>query len=374
MSTSVPVGSPVQSSSSLPPAGAAIDPMTRLAQLELQLHTLQARGPHGPKAPPMAQFNGLMGAGGGGFEVDQWLRDANKQFAHYGARTFPTDQAKINFAVEWMSGAAQDWWENEDKSGITTWDSFVERLRQRYRPQMPAELARQRLRTLVQRGRCETYCNEFLKLAARIPDRSEEDKIFDFKMGLDRPLAAKVAEKQPKTLQEAMEIAVQAEPYVSFRSTGTGGNGQSYRSGFRQQSGMDSFGRTTLPANSGAAPMELNYAGYREESQEPPLTGTDTNAGDPAGGLSDTTQSGDVMQLMLAKMEAMENRLQSMQGGSSNRYQGNYNKSNTRSGGRNLIAGLTAADIISLQKEGKCFRCKQKGHMKNECPQNRLKH
>jgi hypothetical protein len=318
-----------------------------------------------------------MGANGGGFEIDQWLRDVNKQFVHYGARTFSNDQAKIEFAIEWMSGAAQDWWENEDKTGIVSWDAFVERLRQRYRPQMPAELARQRLRTLVQRGRCETYCNEFLKLAARIPDRSEEDKIFDFKMGLDRPLAAKVAEKHPKTLQEAMEIAVQAEPYVSLRTTSAaGGSGQSYRNhGFRSQSGMNSFGRTAAPSSSGAAPMELNYAGYRDaDAQELPLPGADNNGAELANSQPDLFPN-DAMQLMLTKLEAMENRLQSMQGGSGRpAYGGKSSGTRNTSGGRNLIPGLTATDIAALQKEGKCFRCKQKGHMKNECPQNRLKY
>ena len=33
------------------------------------------------------------------------------------------------------------------------------------------------------------------------------------------------------------------------------------------------------------------------------------------------------------------------------------------------VAGLTPELIKKLQSEGKCFRCKQSGHMKNECPQ-----
>jgi hypothetical protein len=355
------------------------DPMIRLAQLEAQFHALRAASPppaaaganpHRPKAPPMTLFTGLMGAGG--FEIDQWLREVNKQFAHFGVRAFPDDRAKIAFAVEWMSGAAQDWWDNEDKNGIVSWDSFVERLRHRYRPQMPAELARQRLRTLTQRGRCETYCNEFLKLVARIPDRSEDDKIFDFKVGLDRPLAAKVAEKQPKTLQEAMEIAVQAEPYVSLRGGLNSGNLRPMHNAFSRPS-------APVSGNSGAAPMELNYAGWEPEAQyaefhEPSSNrfDADSDAGASSG------QSVDHMQLMLAKIEAMESRLHSMQGSSNNRPSATNGKSN---GGRpqsrgNLVPGLSAADVASLQKEGRCFRCKQKGHMKNECPQSqgRLKY
>lgn len=352
--------------------------MARLAQLEMQLHALRSASPPPaaganpprPKAPPMTLFTGLMGSGG--FEIDQWLREVNKQFAHFGARAFPDDGAKIAFAVEWMSGAAQDWWENEDKNGIVSWASFVERLRHRYRPQMPAELARQRLRTLSQRGRCETYCNEFLKLVARIPDRCEEDKIFDFKMGLDRPLAAKVAEKQPKTLQEAMEIAVQAEPYVSLRGGVASGHFRSV-----------AFSRPNAPANSGAAPMELNYAGWESEVQhaewqESQSSRFDRDASNShvegelkVGQLASST---DHMNLVLARIEAMESRLQTMQSSSFNRPSTSNKSGGNRS--RNLIPGLSAADVASLQKEGRCFRCKQKGHMKNECPQvqGRLKY
>ena len=36
--------------------------------------------------------------------------------------------------------------------------------------------------------------------------------------------------------------------------------------------------------------------------------------------------------------------------------------------GGDKIQGLTPEMIKKLQAEGKCFRCKQPGHMKNECP------
>jgi hypothetical protein len=35
---------------------------------------------------------------------------------------------------------------------------------------------------------------------------------------------------------------------------------------------------------------------------------------------------------------------------------------------KDRIDGLTPEVIKKLQAEGKCFRCKEPGHMKNECP------
>lgn len=367
--SSSPSASPVFAPSPPPVVQQELDPMLRLAQLEVQLQTLQARAvsvansnvPR-PKAPPMSLFNGLMGSNG--FEVDQWIREVCKQFAHFGDKTFPDDRTKIQFAVEWLTGAAQDWWENEDKRGVMNWDSFVERLRQRYRPQMPAELARQRLRTLVQRGRCETYCNEFLKLVSRIPNRSEEDKIFDFKAGLDRPLAAKVAEKQPKTLQEAMEIAVQAEPYVSTR-IGASSNVFRVPSSFARPSSNSSS------TSFGSVPMELNAVASFEVPAEESDFNIDSSDPPAVSNINNIHAHGiEAMQLLLTKMENMENRLLSMQQNRS----GNRPSQKTITNRDRNIPGLTAADIATLQKEGRCFRCKQKGHMKNACPQLRLKY
>ena len=34
------------------------------------------------------------------------------------------------------------------------------------------------------------------------------------------------------------------------------------------------------------------------------------------------------------------------------------------------VAGMDKDTIKELQAEGKCFRCKKAGHMKNECPDN----
>ena len=279
----------------------------------------------------MEKFTGQIGTSG--FAIDAWLREVDKQFAHYGAAEFPNDATKIAFAVQWMTGDAQTWWENEDQASISSWSVFVSRMRDRYRPQMPAELARQKLRLLKQRGRCETYCNEFLKLAALLPDRCEDDKIFDFKQGLDQPLAAKVAEGKPKTLQEAMELAVQAEPYVGGRS----GSGFQFRS-------------PSFRAGGSGSSTAMDVSMVAVDAPEP------------------DTQADQTIAELMSKLETMEQRLSAIQQSPGSR-SGGFQRQGGAGGGKSTrVPGRTSEDIQRMRKEGRCFLCGDKGHMKSECP------
>jgi hypothetical protein len=362
-----PSSAPASSSSGV------VDPLVRLAYLEQQIQSITAAATgtsttpaassrSRPKPPPMVRFTGLMGSGG--FEIDSWLREVRKQFAHYGGSAFPDDVARIGFAVEWLSGAAQDWWENVDKSATQSWVDFERALRERYRPQMPEEMARQRLRTLVQKGGVQPYCNEFLKLAALIPGRSEEDKIFDFKMGLDRALAAKVAEHKPKTLQEAMEVAVQQEPYVGARS----GQGAFRGSPFFYRSSQPSGHArgAVVPAGNGSVPMDVNAVqGVFGEQQDGAAEEESIGAGGQTPPRAPRRENGEEgIKLVLQKMEAMESRLNALSGG------GGFGRppAGTPS---DRVSGLKPGDISRLQAEGRCFRCKEKGHMKRDCPKGK---
>ena len=56
-------------------------------------------------------------------------------------------------------------------------------------------------------GDLEGYIDTCFTLANQIPTMSEEDKAFVFAVGLGSPLYAKVWEKDPKTLVEAIRFA-----------------------------------------------------------------------------------------------------------------------------------------------------------------------
>jgi len=49
----------------------------------------------------------------------------------------------------------------------------------------------------------------------------------------------------------------------------------------------------------------------------------------------------------------------------------NYGNRDRRpqSGTNTQVSGLKPGEVEKLRSEGRCFRCKQKGHMKFECPQ-----
>lgn len=318
--------------------------------VQAQLAALQQQPPvqpqHAarPKPPPMVLFGGRIGVNG--FAVDAWLRECGKQFAHFTV-TLASDAAKIRFAVEWLTEDALTWWESEDRSAIQTWDQFGALMRDRYRPQLAEEVARQKLRALKQTGRVSAYCDEYLKLVARIPGRAEADKVFDFKQGLFASLAAKVAEAKPKTLHEAMECAVAAEPYVSGRN-GASATYRPFASG--------SYRGGDRAASSSSAPMDLNaVAGDEAEAQdEPPTPSNETS----------------VMHAMLEKIASLEQRLMAMHQGAAGGASRSAAAVPNFKGKSGRVAGRTVDDIREMQAKQQCFRCGKKGHFKRECPLN----
>jgi hypothetical protein len=99
--------------------------------------------------------------------------------------------------------------------------------------------------------------------------------------------------------------------------------------------------------------MDVNALDQGDDSQE-------SAHRDPAD--SDDGSRADLPPALLAKMEAMvQHRVAAMM-----QAKGGSNFSNT--GTNDRVPGLKAGDIEKLRAEGRCFRCKQKGHSKRDCP------
>jgi hypothetical protein len=167
----------------------------------------------GVKVPVIPSFKGEVG-----FGVDSWLRRIVKHFEFYGIQVFQDDISRIRFAIMYLEGSAMDWWDKileSDKSKIITWELFVEALYSRFRPMQAAMVARVRLAALKQTGTVSAYVNIFQRELTPISDMSTADQIFNFRQGLKSHIGQRVLEKMPKTLHEAMDIAILADAHTS---------------------------------------------------------------------------------------------------------------------------------------------------------------
>jgi hypothetical protein len=205
-----------------------------------------------------------------------------------------------------------------------------------------AVVARERLRRLKQTGTVSAYADVFQKELTPIKDMSASDQIFNFVSGLSSvAVANKVREKEPKSLHEAMDIAVRAEVFLAAGRFG------------HQSFGGRSAGAILQHRDaSGSVPMDVNALSMQEET--PGDLAADATAVDDA----------ELSPALLAKMESLvQHRVAAiLQGG------GYGSTPRTPYGANDRVPGLKASDIEKLRSEGRCFRCKQKGHTKRECP------
>jgi len=216
----------------------------------------------GVKIPLPPPFKGEVG-----FMVDQWLRHLVKLF-DFKTEDFPTDESRILYAVMFFQGAAMDWWDQipgEEKDTIVTWEKFVEVLHSRFRPMQAAMLARVRLTSLKQTGAVPAYVNLFLRELTPISDMSMADQIFNFRAGLKPNIAQKVLEKLPKTLHEAMDIAVLADAHSNKMSA------PQYNYSNRSTNSGNSTTRMSAPSSADSMDLSnVNYDNHDDYHVKPP--------------------------------------------------------------------------------------------------------
>ena len=245
------------------------------------------------------------------------------------------------FAVAYLGGPALKWWEHVPaEQHPNSWDEFVTLLRARYRPVQAAMLARQRIGKLrmSEKHSVNQYTSAFQTTLTPIVDMGDADQVHHYVNGLLPSLVAKVWERHPKTLKDAIDYAVSAEAMGNFGRAAMPSRGGGSFGSYNRPYG----GASASSSSSSHVPMDINSVEsflQEEVEQSPSTAGVDVSA-------------------MLAQMAAMQQTINALQqsGGSSFR----------RNGDR--IPGLKPEEIAALLKAGKCFRCKQTGHMKNECP------
>ena len=348
---SSPQGSPRPSSAGTAPVVDAQYVQTQMQALYAQVqHSIAQLPAAAAAAAPRAErtvelprirqpstFAGTMG-----FGVDDWVSEMVQQFAYYGSR-FADGGTRVRFAASYFTGAALHWWEREaDRAAIVEWSIFVARLHTRFRPVQAAMLARQRLGKLSQRAgqSVNQYTSSFQVTLTPVVDMSDADQVHHYVNGLIGAVAAKVWERHPATLKEAIDYAVSIEAMGHYGRAAMAPSG-----GYRGSS----YNGGSSSSQSTSAPMDINHLGQEDmESKydEPPVADRQFN----------------VMNTMLSKLESLELRLNAFNQSSPS------GSSAPRTHDRSRIPDLKPGDIARMQKEGRCFRCKETGHMKNECP------
>jgi len=304
-----------------------------------QLAAAAAAAVPAPPAAPRVQMPKIRTAplfkGEMGFVVDDWISEMKQQFDYYDVAS---DAVRIKMAVAGLSGPAVHWWEHEpDRIAVVTWDQFVARLHNRFRPVQAAMIARQRLDKLrMKPGQSvNAYANVFQTTLTPIGDMGNADQVHHFVNGLLPHIVGKVWERHPRDLKTAIDAAVSIEAMGNFgRAAGPGG--------FARQHASSS-------SASSSAPMDLNQVGL-EFKEEFEASESSTSAG-----------PSDPMSAVLAKLESMELRLNALAQGGAGSSAGKKGSAGDK------VPGLKAGDIDRLRAENRCFRCKKKGHFKREC-------
>ena len=330
------------------------------AQAQLAAQAQQAQGAqaqqqgasHRLKAPTPPTFRGEMLA------VDTFIRAQKQQHAFYGA-DLATDVAKLRFVAVHLADGASQWFETQQASPapITTWAEFEERFHKRYRPVKAEMAARQRLSQLEQRGTTSVnvYASLFQAILSPITDMSEKDKLFSFVRGLRPEIKLRMWEKEINTLAEAINCAVSVEAMMSFGRTGMMPNGFG---GGRVHGHHGSAGASNAASSSSSSGVHMDLSnmslGDEHASEMDPFALFSQNDRFEPSASDHAAASSSAMMALNGKIQALEHRLQNL----------------TFTPRPDRVPGLKADDVKKLMKEGRCFRCKKTGHMKNACPGN----
>jgi len=318
-----------------------VDAYAELAQLRAQVQMMalamearQSPAPSAPRPPKIRQPSSYSGSGGNA--ADDWIVEMEQQFVYYGASTFPNDSARIKFATAYLAGPALLWWQKVPTSEHpNTWQEFVDLLRERYRPVQAAMLARQTLGHLRMKPQhsVNQFTSAFQRTLTPITDMSDADQVHLYMQGLQSHIAQKVWGYHPTNLREAINHAVSVEAMANF-----GRAAMPQRSGFGHKHG----GYNPSPSSSTSVPMDINSieSFLVEPEVSPPPS--------------------DSMAPLLAQIGEMQQCINALQHAS---------KSSKPHRGSNRVSGLKPGEIAQLMAEGKCFLCKQAGHMKGDCPQ-----
>lgn len=250
---------------------------------------------------------------------------------YYRAVKMTDEMAKVDFAAAHLRGPATGWWalnkptdkEIEDATAqpdeypdvICTWERFKKKFLSIYNPQPAKEAARAKLDNLKQENTVQQYVDEFTNWIIVLSDEmSDEAQIYAFRRGLKHYLREKLQFIRPKNLQEAMSETLRIEQESSKQFT----NRPRYNTINNYNNRSQNYQNYIPPAN-----KNNNYSGPKND------------------------RSGS------APMEL-----------------GNVEGITDEDGQLNMLGRLTEEDRKRCYEQRLCYRCRQPGHIRMNCPKN----
>jgi hypothetical protein len=159
----------------------------------------------------------------------------------------------VTVATTYLRDAALVWWRvlSSDSYRLAqvqnSFDSFCTEVRSHFVPSSAVKLARDELAALRQTKSVQEYANAFQSICLQIPGISVEEQVDRFVRGLKERTRLEVELREPKTLEEAIVVAVRYDS-VMFKRPET----QRPVFGF-----VDHDSRSTSPAASEPVAMEI---------------------------------------------------------------------------------------------------------------------
>lgn len=188
------------------------------------------------KAPMPGKFNGSRDA----IAVENWIGDVDQ---HFKFTKMPVDK-EFDFAILLLEGNAKVWWRRfaatKRDDAPSSWEELQEAIREYFVPSGHYVHARSRLYNLRQTESVQRYIEEFQEIRMLVGDVSDAEALDKFVRGLRLPVEEHVRIQSPKTVDRAMELAL---------------NYEDARSGVRIP--RQTWKQTTYR---GPQPMELGYA------------------------------------------------------------------------------------------------------------------
>lgn len=172
----------------------------RLQQNELQSNRQLARTSAGQKPVFYGRSNDL--------EAHSFINEMERWFD---TALITSDHEKMEAVQSSFKDSALVWWTNERHqnrlANYNTWAKFCAAIRAKYMPIAPEDLARSKIRELAAGKNADVpkFISNYLQWNQLILDRSERDRVVEFRDGLPDEYRQKCVEKNYSSLEVAVE-------------------------------------------------------------------------------------------------------------------------------------------------------------------------